>query len=196
MTRFEQFQQNVQQWSTDRGIYEHSTALAQALKAVSEVGELADAVIKNDRAALIDAIGDVAVCLVNLEVIAKLPAKTAEPVGQMSLQEAAAWLAWSVGELAADFRETLLYSAGQDLARSRGALLDVCLVAQLDFDDCCEAAWQQIKDRKGRMVAGGAFVKDGIGPDAAGVAPSVVLQNAMPGLAALATAAHKARGGE
>jgi len=40
MTRFEQFQQNVQRWATERGIYEHSTALAQALKAVSEVGEL------------------------------------------------------------------------------------------------------------------------------------------------------------
>lgn len=35
MTRFEQFQQNVQRWAT-----EHSTALAQALKAVSGVGEL------------------------------------------------------------------------------------------------------------------------------------------------------------
>lgn len=25
MTRFEQFQQNVQRWATERGIYEHST---------------------------------------------------------------------------------------------------------------------------------------------------------------------------
>lgn len=160
MTRFEQFQQNVQQWSTDRGIYEHSTALAQALKAVSEVSELADAVIKNDRAAQIDAIGDVAVCLVNVEALAGQPAKTAAPVPQSSMQEAVAWLAWAVGELASDFRETLILCVGQGLARARGALLDLCLVAELDFDDCCEAAWQQIKDRKGRMVAGGAFVKD------------------------------------
>ena len=40
MLTFEQFQTNVQQWSEARGIYAHSTALAQALKAVSEVGEL------------------------------------------------------------------------------------------------------------------------------------------------------------
>src|SRR5699024_9890193 len=52
-------------WAEERGIYEHSTPEAQLLKALSELGELADAVIKNDREALIDAIGDVAVCMVN-----------------------------------------------------------------------------------------------------------------------------------
>ena len=30
----------------------------------------------------------------------------------------------------------------------------------LEFMDCCEAAWQVIKNRTGKMVAGGAFVKD------------------------------------
>ena len=29
-----------------------------------------------------------------------------------------------------------------------------------DFMECCEQAWNAIKDRKGRIVAGGAFVKD------------------------------------
>jgi hypothetical protein len=43
---FEDFKTNVQQWATERGIYEHSTAVAQALKAVSELGELCDAVVK------------------------------------------------------------------------------------------------------------------------------------------------------
>ena len=63
---FEQFAANVQAWSEARGIYERSSKHAQALKAVSEMGELADAVIKNDRDALQDAIGDVIVCLVNV----------------------------------------------------------------------------------------------------------------------------------
>lgn len=63
---FEQFEANVKDWSEARGIYEHSSKHAQALKAVSEMGELADAVIKNDRDALQDAIGDVIVCLVNV----------------------------------------------------------------------------------------------------------------------------------
>ena len=70
---FEQLAGSVQEWAAARGIYAHSTALAQALKAVSEVGELADAVIKGDEAALIDAIGDVAVCIVNVAKMAELP---------------------------------------------------------------------------------------------------------------------------
>lgn len=46
MITFEQFQTNVERWQAERGIYEHGTASAQALKGVSEAGELADAVIK------------------------------------------------------------------------------------------------------------------------------------------------------
>src|SRR5699024_12760953 len=66
------FKNNVEQWAAERGIYEHSTPEAQLLKALSELGELADAVVKNDREALKDAIGDVAVCLVNYARMANL----------------------------------------------------------------------------------------------------------------------------
>lgn len=58
-------EQNVINWAAERGIYEHSTIQAQVLKAVSEMGELADATIKGDRDAFIDAVGDVMVCLTN-----------------------------------------------------------------------------------------------------------------------------------
>ena len=91
----------VIQWADERGIYEHSTTQAQALKAVSEMGEVADAVIKGDHATLVDGIGDVMVCLINL-------------------------------------------------AHMSGTGLEECL----------EAAWAEIKDRKGQMVPGGAFVKE------------------------------------
>lgn len=92
---------NIIKWAEDRGIYEHSTPQAQALKAVSEIGEVADAVIKDDRDALIDGIGDVVVCLINL-------------------------------------------------AHMEG----------LELEQCLEAAWAEIKDRRGKMVPGGAFVKE------------------------------------
>lgn len=41
-----EFVANVQRWAGERGIYEHSTPDAQLLKALSEIGELADAYIK------------------------------------------------------------------------------------------------------------------------------------------------------
>lgn len=63
--QFEEFRANVERWSAERGIYEHSTVQAQVLKAVSEMGELADATIKGNRDEFIDALGDTIVCLVN-----------------------------------------------------------------------------------------------------------------------------------
>ena len=92
----------VQEWAAERGIYAHSTTAAQLLKAVSEMGELADAEIKGQREAAADAVGDVLVCLVNY-----------------------------------------------------------CALADLDLAECAARAWNEIKDRKGRMVTGGAFVKEG-----------------------------------
>lgn len=100
---FNEFRANVEHWADARGIYEHSTLQAQVLKAVSEIGELADAAIKGDGEALEDAIGDVVVCLIN-----------------------------------------------------------AAFLAQVDMHECFARAWNEIKDRKGRMVPGGAFVKEDV----------------------------------
>ena len=53
------------QWSEARKIIPNSTPEVQLLKAMSEMGELADATIKHDKEAVIDAVGDVMVCLIN-----------------------------------------------------------------------------------------------------------------------------------
>ena len=53
------------QWSESRKIIPNSNPESQLLKAVSEMGELADATIKKDKEAVIDAVGDVMVCLIN-----------------------------------------------------------------------------------------------------------------------------------
>jgi NTP pyrophosphatase (non-canonical NTP hydrolase) len=53
------------QWSEARKIIPNSTPETQLLKAMSELGELADATIKKDRDAIVDSVGDVMVCLVN-----------------------------------------------------------------------------------------------------------------------------------
>jgi NTP pyrophosphatase (non-canonical NTP hydrolase) len=53
------------QWAEARKIIPNSTPEVQLLKAMSEMGELADGTIKNDREAIEDAVGDVMVCLIN-----------------------------------------------------------------------------------------------------------------------------------
>lgn len=55
----------VLQWAEARRIIPNATPLSQLLKAVSEMGELCDAEGKKDKAAIIDAVGDVLVCLIN-----------------------------------------------------------------------------------------------------------------------------------
>lgn len=53
-------------WAEARMIIPNSTPAAQFMKAVSEMGELSDALTKNDLQAAKDAVGDVMVCLINM----------------------------------------------------------------------------------------------------------------------------------
>ncbi len=46
------------QWAEARKIIPNSNPESQLLKAVSEIGELADATIKKDREAIVDSVGD------------------------------------------------------------------------------------------------------------------------------------------
>ena len=163
--KFEEFKKNVEAWATERGIYEHSTPKAQLLKTLSEIGELADAVIKNDRAGLIDAIGDVAVCLVNYakmmnisllerDIELDIHADTNISIGDIS---------YIIGVFLTLPKSMTQYERGCVLAFD--SLGSICMDNSLDFLDCCKAAWNEIKDRKGRMVAGGAFVKENVNHD-------------------------------
>ena len=160
---FQEFKANVEQWAQDRGIYEHSTALAQCLKAVSELGELADHAIKGDRDAMKDDIGDIAVCLVNvagMDGFKVVPEDPHENIMPEDLQECVAVLADVIGGIASGFTP---WSKGYPSDRIEGAfnaLRDLAERAGFTFEECYTHAWHEIKDRKGRMVPGGAFVKE------------------------------------
>ena len=63
---FTDLQMNVIRWAEQRRIIPNSTPQAQFLKAVSEMGELADGIGKQDRTLIKDSVGDVLVCLINM----------------------------------------------------------------------------------------------------------------------------------
>lgn len=67
---------NVIAWGEKRGIVQHSTAAAQAIKTQEELDELIDAIRNNDRAAMADAYGDIMVTLVMGAAIADLDLQT------------------------------------------------------------------------------------------------------------------------
>jgi len=62
--KFEELDMNVILWAKARKIIPNSTSQTQLLKTMSELGELADALIKGDRNGIIDGLGDVLVTLV------------------------------------------------------------------------------------------------------------------------------------
>ena len=63
MNSFGQLELDVLRWAEARGILRNGNISTQMLKGVSEMGELCDAVIKNDQEAIIDGLGDVLVVL-------------------------------------------------------------------------------------------------------------------------------------
>ena len=66
---YEQTELLVVRWGEKLGIIQNSDSKTQLLKAFSEMGELADAITKRDRAAIIDGLGDVLICLTMVAAI-------------------------------------------------------------------------------------------------------------------------------
>ena len=56
----------IRDWAQDRGIYDKGNSHTQYVKLIEEAGELAEALLKNDRYEIKDAIGDMVVVLTNL----------------------------------------------------------------------------------------------------------------------------------
>jgi NTP pyrophosphatase (non-canonical NTP hydrolase) len=91
---------DIRDWAQERGIYDNGDVKTQLIKLQEEVGELAKAVLENDEAEIVDAIGDSVVVLTNLAHL-----------------------------------------------------------SGVDIETCIESAYQEISDRKGKMI-NGTFVKD------------------------------------
>ena len=58
--------ENIRQWAKQRGLYDKGNSHTQYVKLQEEAGELAKALLENDKLEVIDAIGDMVVVLTNL----------------------------------------------------------------------------------------------------------------------------------
>ena len=59
----------IRQWASERNIYKNGDTKTQFIKLQEESGELARAILKNDKKELMDAIGDMVVVLTNLATL-------------------------------------------------------------------------------------------------------------------------------
>lgn len=64
-----QYEKEVILWAKERGLINGDNSRNQLLKTLEELGEVSRAVLKNDKIALIDGIGDVLVTLIILAEI-------------------------------------------------------------------------------------------------------------------------------
>jgi NTP pyrophosphatase (non-canonical NTP hydrolase) len=61
---YKELEQLVIKWADSRGIFEKGNPTAQALKTVEEADELVDAIDKQDREEVVDALGDILVTII------------------------------------------------------------------------------------------------------------------------------------
>lgn len=61
---YRELEQLVIKWADSRGIFEKGNPTAQALKTVEEADELVDAIDKQDREEVVDALGDILVTII------------------------------------------------------------------------------------------------------------------------------------
>lgn len=112
MRKNKDFEQ-IRNWAENKGIYKSGDPMTQFAKLSEEQGELAQALLKEDRAGVIDAIGDMVVVLTNLA----------------------------------------------ELSSDRFCLKGRTTNKRFTIETCISHAWEEIKDRTGKME-NGSFVKD------------------------------------
>ena len=133
----DKFIENVNNWAEIRGIHEQSTETKQVEKFCEELFEYLTAEHVISELELMDAIGDMAVCLVN-----------------------AAWFSGDEILHAPYYEEVdtigdaVNFVSGGAYGSAIKALANVAYNDDVSFEECLQLSWDEIKDRKGMMVDG------------------------------------------
>lgn len=161
-------QQNIVQWAHDRNLVEGSTPQKQMVKLYEEFGELANGFNKNNEDLIIDSIGDCAVVtVIMLEQLGSkyelsaLSKREKEP--EYTTERKMLFCGESLGRIAYALNRDNIAGMVRPVAYVVEFLNDLQLAATdsgLDFTACVAQAWDEIKDRKGKLIDG-VFVKEG-----------------------------------
>jgi hypothetical protein len=139
--------EKIIQWAKDRKIIPNSSTRIQCLKAVSEIGELADALIKHDVEAIKDAAGDIMVCMYIADYLSD--------DGLIDKCELAA-----VSDISLSLSFLIKFHGISRSENINDVLAFIIEPYNLTLDECIDSAYEVIKDRKGTLLDNGVFVKD------------------------------------
>ena len=156
MTEFEkEYQQRVLQWAHDRNIIEGSDAMRQLLKTCTEAGEMVDAARAIDLDEYVDSIGDQWVTIViGMEMTGVLYQDALDAAREINRPASVDDIVSSISLIS----DGMLKQDMHKLCQGYGEYLSI-LRGLPDFSNGVAAAWNTIKDRKGKMV-NGVFVKE------------------------------------
>lgn len=158
--------EKIEGWGKDRGLDKKATLEGQTIKTAEEIAELIIGISKNNLDVIKDSIGDIYVTLIIGNMInckfdmAKVYDSCKHkfdriPKGHISYDKP------KQIRLLADKIEVTLRSGYEReiLEGTQYLLLRLADTYDLNFIDCVESAYEEIRDRKGRVV-GGTFVKE------------------------------------
>ena len=159
----------IHQWAKERGIFDKSTPFDQLLKTHEEVGELIKACYDNDKPAIQDAIGDVIITLINYCYMIEGDALSFFGKYKKTIWDECAkviYTSLTLNEtLSGLMRSACVYKSKiSHTTRLCISLIFDCLYTLADLynttlEECLNIAYNEIKDRKGRIV-NGKFIKE------------------------------------
>jgi len=137
----------VIQWAKDKNLNDPKK---QTLKCYEELGELAKAILENDRDEIIDAIGDSFITIIILASQRRLEKQLYVDLNE-SLFTGCSTDSYSLAWIYSDiYNEEFYYCISH--------LSDIAKNHKLTLIQCLNAAWNTIKNRKGKTV-NGTFIK-------------------------------------
>ena len=152
-----EFISSVESWARVRG-FDQSSPKTQYLSTMEELNEIIEAKSLLYESMLVDAIGDVAVTLVILKMQIR-PFFEEKPVGRYCLYTGDILeLVFRVTSISGHLRRERWNNAMLSIDESWDCLKLFSNKEGFVFEECCEAAWNEIKNRRGMMIEG-SYVK-------------------------------------
>ncbi|HDR1867899.1 TPA: MazG-like family protein [Pasteurella multocida] len=152
--------QKIEQWAEDRNLIKGSTPQKQMLKLMEEFGELCGGIAKNKPDVIKNSVGDCAVVLIILakQLNFNIVLQTKDGNWYSKTTDYLPYFAVRSARLMLDLSERGRTVDEFDFKLTQHYLTYICDQQGFTFTECLERAWNEIKDRKGRMVDG-FFVK-------------------------------------
>ncbi len=156
----------IREWAIDRQIIPNSNLEAQYIKLCEEFGELVDSIRKNNKAVLIDSIGDMYVVttiiggLLNTK-IEELDLFQNEFYNEpKNVEKSFLWLANSLGDIGKYIAREKYSNLTNKIADLINDLEAVAIKYNTDLERCVLESYNEIKDRKGYLRSDGIFIKE------------------------------------